>query len=1024
MVKNSLQSLLDKFPYFLNKSEESNFYKVQWVNNENFKILYNDLFKIYESFHLSKNLLVWKEQSQAYDYEINFVANYPNLKSVKITKNDDLIYMETYKEEDNINSFEYTYTCEYLIHNMIQVNSYKCTNCNNILFTDTQPEECNECIGHHPLEQVNIYKCNDCGEIYFAPETPTQCTTCEHETFTELQAYQCSNCGQIYFSDELEDICPNCNIQIITKPIKEIYYNDPHVIMKDNRMTFPDEIETEEDNPVNDDEDIIIESGEYIPPEEENESFINPADSTNDESDDDYLVPIPIIPSDKFIITVETYDEYILEKGFPENDKTYDEYKNSDKKYDVFDHDYSLDEFGILNNIPRKEYLDVDNQYLYNLTEPPYNDRLTEDDYHYMNRILEYNLRLYATLHLDELKDYDLNSIRKLYDDYEYYFTRIGLKTFEDFKYYVDNPRVFKQEYNPISLEIWKLYGLPSTLLNRERLLLKMFDETRHDFDSETGLVDCWQPKVWEHKDKFCDGSTSLGEYFFVEADTIRPVLYQNVKITFKLLNSLAEEITDDYLVDIYYYIAGETCPDTPIRADYTDKTALISYKLFADNLDSTHVLRFVAHKEDETIIGSEELLFNVRNCDDGDWYVASNGDDVTGDGSIDKPFKTLQKALSVVSRALDLIIVKGNLTLSDERSIPVINTNCTIMGCDENASITSNYYREFFHLAGSKNIKIHLVNITLKSNELVSRVDLVDFENNNRNFYDYETVVIHGGAPVLEATINNTSYYPYDNINIKGLLTSKEGTGLSEKDLKVSIGKTLIDTITTDNDGNFDEWININEQYTNVSQKLYLAFNHNDYFENTQEWDFTYKQPVTVRVKLGRSIRLTSTGHTSGETVNFYTIDDELIGDAVADSEGVASLVWSPEWGSYIVYTYNENVGESINAEWSIDTTMKISDLETNEFVDSISFDDNGNFKLTTCTVSTIGDMEGLLLDISFEDDLCYSETHHEFPEDYDESRFDSNDLTPYEYEIFKQAITDITVDNNGDLIVHRADL
>ena len=61
MVKNSLQSLLDKYPYFLNKSEESNFYKVQWVNNENFKTLYNDLFKVYESFHLTKNLLIMSQ---------------------------------------------------------------------------------------------------------------------------------------------------------------------------------------------------------------------------------------------------------------------------------------------------------------------------------------------------------------------------------------------------------------------------------------------------------------------------------------------------------------------------------------------------------------------------------------------------------------------------------------------------------------------------------------------------------------------------------------------------------------------------------------------------------------------------------------------------------------------------------------------------------------------------------------------------------------------------------------------------
>ena len=114
MVKNSLNDLLDKFPYFLNKSKDSNFYKVQWVNNENFKDLYNSLFKVYESFHLTKKLLVWKEQDKPYDYRINFVANYPNLKSVKIYKNDNLIYLKEYLEEDEADYFNFTYTCDYL----------------------------------------------------------------------------------------------------------------------------------------------------------------------------------------------------------------------------------------------------------------------------------------------------------------------------------------------------------------------------------------------------------------------------------------------------------------------------------------------------------------------------------------------------------------------------------------------------------------------------------------------------------------------------------------------------------------------------------------------------------------------------------------------------------------------------------------------------------------------------------------------------------------------------------------------
>ena len=488
-------------------------------------------------------------------------------------------------------------------------------------------------------------------------------------------------------------------------------------------------------------------------------------------------------------------------------------------------------------------------------------------------------------------------------------------------------------------------------------------------------------------------------------------------------------------MVDIYYYLAGETCPDTPIRADYSESTAVISYKLFEDNIDKTHVLRFVAHRPDsDEIIGSEEILFNVRNCDDGDWYVSEeDGDDVAGDGSEDKPFSTLKRALDVVSNALDLIVIKGNITLNDESSIPVVNSNCTIMGCDEESSITSNYQREFLHLAGSRNITVHLVNLNLQNDELFTKIKIIDFTNNNRKFQDYETVLIHGGAPVLIATVNDNVFYPYDNINFKGLLTNKEEKGLKNKNLTVSIGEKNISTITTSSDdghdGEFDEWVHINQTYTTDPQKLYLKFIHNDYFDNILEWDFTYKEPVQINVKINQTIQLTSTGHEPNSEVGFYHADenfsdDVLIDTVTSDSEGNATLTWIPPWGSYIVYTFSENEGEAIHSEWLLETTMKISDLPTTEFINSISFESNGDFKYNTKTVSKIRDLEGLMIGLDVNPDLTYTETYFSFPSDYDTSRLDSAELTPEEYEYFKQTLTDITVNDDGDLILHRPDI
>ena len=132
MVKNSLKSLLDKFPYFLNKNSDRNFYKVEWVNNESLKHLYNDLFLIYESFHLNKRLLVWKEQEENYNYKVCFVANYPNLKSVKIYKNDELIYLQEYNEEEEADLFEFCYKCWYGKSNIPETKVFICTECEEL----------------------------------------------------------------------------------------------------------------------------------------------------------------------------------------------------------------------------------------------------------------------------------------------------------------------------------------------------------------------------------------------------------------------------------------------------------------------------------------------------------------------------------------------------------------------------------------------------------------------------------------------------------------------------------------------------------------------------------------------------------------------------------------------------------------------------------------------------------------------------------------------------------------------------
>ena len=479
-MKDSLKNLLDMFPYFFKKDEDSNFYKSQKVTNNRLREVYQSLFDTAESFRLSKRCLVWKEQSEAYEYQINFVANFPFLKNVTIYKNDTEIYSESFDYADEVNSFEYAYT---------------------------------------------------------------------HST--------------------LNDVNPN---------------------------------------------------------------------ETAD-----------IIPQDKFKIIVETHEEFTIKKGFPEN---------NEPQGNEFDHDESLDEIGALHNIPRKEYLIVGEE-LYPATEPPYNDRATEDDYHYMKRMLNY-LKLVQEVPL------------------------------------------------PVA-EIYKLYGVTSTMENREKLLLKVFDMEKHPnfiddrknskgeyiaqgdrwfsgtLNKETGEITEWAPKKWEHLDKFCDYNDILGKYFFVQASTTMPVKHQNIIFTFLFLNSLAQELSGDFLVDI-------TLNNQIIVQNCSEKYFEVSSAYI--NVDEINSFIITGKTSDGEIIGTEKVDVKVRGCDSADYYVSINGSDDNKGDTRATAFRTIQKAVNKCNGNRNLIAI---LEGTHEITVPVnINKNCVIIGCGE-AIIRNDVNSTFF---------------------------------------------------------------------------------------------------------------------------------------------------------------------------------------------------------------------------------------------------------------------------------------------------------------------------------------
>ena len=483
MPRNSLKKLVDMFPFFFTKDPDSNFVKSQSVTNNRFRDLYQSLRDTYDSFHLEKKCLIYKEQDNDFDYIMHFLCSVSLLEKVEVFEDDLLIYDAEFCLSDD-ESYSYM-TCE------------------------------------------NFY----------------EIVTVEDD-------------------DE-------------TSKISQLMDSNEHTI----------------------DEDIRVIDYSYT--------------STSEN----------IIPVNNYLISAVTFDEYVYKKGFPEKDEaTYDENKN--RIWDEYDHDSSLDEIGALNNIPRKKYIPSIN---YPETEPPYNDRLTEDDYHYMKRILEYTLMIHS-------------------------------------------------QPLPVA-EIYKLYGLTAELLNRDRLLVRMFDIFKHSYhydeslDGDKLLVDDWTPEPWEHKDTLCPGNNDLGEYFFVSANTLKPIKRQKVYFYFDFLNCLAEPLTGEYLVDIY--LNGVL-----IEKDYPSHTYTVDLDMLSDSDPNNFC--FIGHENDR-IIGTWKETVIIRGCNEADFHVKANGND-NNKGTKENPLKTVEKALQKVNGIYNLVAVWGsNNTLGNG----IAHDDSIIIGCN-----------------------------------------------------------------------------------------------------------------------------------------------------------------------------------------------------------------------------------------------------------------------------------------------------------------------------------------------------
>lgn len=602
---------------------------------------------------------------------------------------------------------------------------------------------------------------------------------------------------------------------------------------------------------------IYSESYEYA---DEVNTFVYSHDDTS----------LNVIPEDKFHVTVETWEEFVLAKGFPENDTT---------QGDMYDHDPSLDDFGALYDIPRKKYVYTETTNPGN-TEPPYNNKVTEDDYHYMNRILGY---------ISHMQDTPL----------------------------------------PV-LEIWKLFGIPLdkiNLVNRERYLCKMYSAEKHGGDN-------WVPKPWEHKDTMsCFWPEAV--FFFVEVDNHSPVYGQSINFSFTFLNMFGEDKGNDYSIDVYL---DDTLIATGVNP--SDK-----YSFSTVDVDDTYPLtfKFVANPNDTRyeVLESDEVIITIKGCNSADWYVATDGND-NNIGDINHPFRTLDKALSMVEGSQNVIVLKQGTFWIDH--IQTIDTHTSIISC-QGAVIRDDNHYDFFNVL--QDCSLYLMGITLKHKCCEMHGTDHTFINNNvtqNPIYLRINPEIMCKPPVT-VRIDDvmTEIYAHTSFTVQGtLLDSTDDSPVSDEEIQLISEDTVVDTDITDENGEYDFIHQVDTIGTH-----YFQLNHEEsqhYCMGDSIFDVTVNaMPTTLTGTMDTEVLLDDELIIAYDLVDYYGSDITVGTVKLYDGDTVVASVTPGQEFHYTpttVGTHNykltwEHDDTYVPAETPV-TSVVVRKYDTNLFLES----------------------------------------------------------------------------------------
>lgn len=508
-----------------------------------------------------------------------------------------------------------------------------------------------------------------------------------------------------------------------------------------------------------------------------------------------------VIPTDKYTISVETWNEYTAVKGFPEN---------STIQGNEYDHDISLDYFGNILKFPRRTYNIVEPGDYPN-TVPAYDNQQTEDDYHYLQRLL------YYTSHLQ------------------------------------DTPL-------PV-LEIFKLFSITDAqLLNRSRLICRMTDTSRH---MENGVYNRgWIPQRWEHKDGWCEGLVD-DLFLFANVNDNNLLEGQKFNFTFKILNSKGEEVYNNNT----YNTISETIIEEPekpyIIVPYKDNK-LFKEGLFLNsdekwnlktedinNTDSTFIFKCFKTIEDaqkdttpdliihENDLISEEIYITVKGCNSADWYVdAENGNDNNRGNSKTTAFKTLKQALKHIEGEKNIIsLLNGTYNITPEN----ITENTTITSCPEYNPIITCSDPTFFRVYQNVSLTLKNIRLNYKCCDLYSKFTV--FKNENNVNYPLNVKVNSKFCLINTNIVLNppeVEWEAFTDYILTGELMSTED--VNGETVKLLRNNVVVDETTVDNTGVFSFSINTGANTGDVEYQVI--------HEKSTKFCNSISEPIIMNVK------------------------------------------------------------------------------------------------------------------------------------------------------------------------------